>query len=189
MPQSQLAARDESRTTNSSNRALHKRLRSLKAAARPFSEEQVKQIQATSKALRRGRSSVRGERSAGSGTGSRADYFRYRANAWNYMKEHVNIEQKSPTFDDLTCNNYFSNIYSEKNPNRVFTRPDWIPEKSPPPTPFVHSSHPPTYKDISRVVSAMKARSCPSPLDAISINIFKRCPILRTHLASLLSAC
>jgi len=35
----------------------------------------------------------------------------------------------------------------------------------------------------------MKARSCPSPLDAISIIIFKRCPILRTHLANLLAAC
>ncbi len=105
------------------------------------------------------------------------------------MKEHVNIDQKSPTFDDKTCNIYFSNIYAEKNPNRAFIRPDWIPEKTPPTTPFIHSSHPPTFKDVSRVVSAMKARSCPSPLDAISIIIFKRCPILRTHLANLLSAC
>jgi len=105
------------------------------------------------------------------------------------MKDFVNIEQKSPTFNDMTCNNYFTNIYAEKNPNRVFNRPDWIPEKPPPSNPFVHSSHPPTFKDVSRVVSAMKARSCPSPLDAISIIIFKRCPILRTHLANLLSAC
>jgi len=34
----------------------------------------------------------------------------------------------------------------------------------------------------------MKSRSSPCPLDGISIIIFKKCPILRTHLAKLISA-
>ena len=189
-PAADLAARDESRATNSSNRALRRLLHLLKAAARPRSEGQVQQIQATSRALRKGLRSVRGAAAASADLSTgRKHYFRYRANAWQYMKEYVNMDQKSPTFDDQTCNSYFTNIYAEKNPNRAFIRPDWIPEKIPPCTPFIHSSHPPTFNDVSRVVSSMKARSCPSPLDAISIIIFKRCPILRTHLANLLSAC
>src|SRR5712675_2005339 len=59
----------------------------------------------------------------------------------------------------------------------------------PPPTPFTHSDHTPTYKDITRIVSAMKGGSSPCPLDGISVIVFKRCPILRTYLASLFSAC
>ena len=35
----------------------------------------------------------------------------------------------------------------------------------------------------------MKSKSSPCPLDGLSVIIFKKCPILRTHLARLLSAC
>ena len=104
------------------------------------------------------------------------------------MKNFVEEEKISPTFDNSTCENYFTKILQEKNPSRPFTRPDWMPPYPTPPTSF-----PPNltlcFRDICRIVGSMKARSSPCPLDGISIIAFKRCPILVSHLTRLLSAC
>jgi len=55
--------------------------------------------------------------------------------------------------------------------------------------PFSHGASPPTYRDVTRAIHGMKSSSCPCPLDGLSIIIFKKCPILRTHLTRLLIAC
>jgi len=52
---------------------------------------------------------------------------------------------------------------------------------------MIHSTLTPDFHDVSNIVRSMKARSCPCPLDGISIIILKRCPILCTHLAKLIS--
>jgi len=53
---------------------------------------------------------------------------------------------------------------------------------------MLHSELPPDFHDVSKIVRAMKSRSSPCSFDRINVIIFKKCPILRTHLAKLLSA-
>jgi len=55
--------------------------------------------------------------------------------------------------------------------------------------PMILSDLPRTFHDVSKIIFYMRASSSPCPLDGISVIVLKRCPILRTHLAKLLSAC
>jgi len=112
----------------------------------------------------------------------------YKLNPWQYLKSNNNSDDRQePTFTAPVCEDYFSKILSEPNANRAFFRPQWMCPNPPPTSPFPDT--PPTYKDVIKIVGSMKASSSPCPLDAISIIIFKRCPILCTYLADLISAC
>ena len=47
----------------------------------------------------------------------------------------------------------------------------------------------PSYNDITNIIRCMKSGGAPCSLDGLSVIIFKRCPILRTHLSKLITAC
>jgi len=61
-----------------------------------------------------------------------------------------------------------------------------MPSIDPPQFLLVHDISAPTFHDISKIVHAMRSGS---PLDGISVIMLKRCPILLTHLTSLVAAC
>ena len=102
-------------------------------------------------------------------------------NFWGYVK---NIFKKSdtslPSFDGLTCTNFFAKSFSPVNATKKFEIPDWIPTLPIPNSPFDLS--PPSYKQITKVVRRIKTSGSPCPLDQLSIIPFKRCPYLRSYL-------
>ena len=164
-------------SVNSSNRGLRNRLRDLKARKAPIPE-----IQGVSHALRRGlkKHAVR--------LNPLSHFLQYRRNPWVYMNDFSRSVSPAPSFNNSVCELYFNNILSEKSPLRPFAKPEWMPMLDQPLIPFDPDLSP-SFTDISRIVSSMKAGTSPCPLDSISIIAFKNCPILRTHLARLLAAC
>ena len=106
---------------------------------------------------------------------------RSKMNFWGYVK---NIFKRSatslPSFDGLTCTNFFAKFFSPVNASKKFEIPDWIPTLPLQNSPFDLS--PPSYKQISKVVRRIKASGSPCPLDQLSIIPFKRCPYLRSYL-------
>ena len=85
-----------------------------------------------------------------------------------------------PSFDVMTCTNFFARTFSSINPFKSFEIPSWIP---PLPAPMVQCDlSPPSYKQITKVVRRSKASGSPCPLDQISEIPFKRCPYLRSYL-------
>jgi len=113
----------------------------------------------------------------------------YKANPWKFMQNFVSNERSNPNFDNITCKNYYTELISEKHPNRVFNKPDWMPPIKLPASPMVHGTVCPDYLDITKIVRSMRSKISPCPLDGISIIIFKRCPILRSNLTKLILAC
>ena len=45
-----------------------------------------------------------------------------------------------------------------------------------------YNSEPPTYTEMTKIVSKMKSSVLPCPLDQVSVIAFKKCPILFSHL-------
>ena len=45
---------------------------------------------------------------------------------------------------------------------------------------------PPTYTEITQIISKMKSSALPCPLDQVSVISFKKCPILRSHLKKIM---
>ena len=45
---------------------------------------------------------------------------------------------------------------------------------------------PPTYAEITKIISKMKSSALPCPLDQISVVAFKKCPILCSHLTKII---
>ena len=66
------------------------------------------------------------------------------------------------------------------NPTKRFYIPSWIPACKTPT--YQYDITPPTYQEITKIIRHMKASGSPSPLDQISIIVFKRCPYLRSYL-------
>ena len=85
-----------------------------------------------------------------------------------------------PSFDGLTCTNFFAKFFSPVNAAKKFEIPDWIPTLPLPNSPLDLS--PPSYKQITKVVRRIKASGSPCALDQLSIIPFKRCPYLRSYL-------
>ena len=107
-------------------------------------------------------------------------------NLWTYAKTF--IERKKiilPAFDKQSCFIYFRKAFKVVNPLKNFKIPSWIPSLPVPENPF--SDSPPSYQKVTRIIRKMKSSSSPCPLDQISIICFKRCPYLRSYVASLIS--
>jgi hypothetical protein len=172
-------------TSNRQIRILRRELKLLKSTQAP-----TDRIQRISKHLRKNLSELAktkvNKRPEGE---TKSNNINYKKNPWSFMNSYKSEDQQVPTFDNYTCEKYFKDILKEKNPHRVFDTPKWMPEIPPPNISFPHSSVPPTYQDITNIVRKMRAKSSPCPFDGLSIIIFQKCPILRTHLARLLSAC
>ena len=173
-------------TMNKKIRSLRKSLYQLKSTQAP-----ADRIQRASKQLRISLSTLSKVKvnKHSADEESKHNNFTYKKNPWAFMKAFQYEDKNSPTFGNIQCHQYFQDILKEKNPSRIFERPDWMPIIPPPNQPFVHSSSPPTFKDVSNIVRRMRARSSPCPLDGLSVIIFQKCPILRTHLSRLLHAC
>ena len=78
-------------------------------------------------------------------------------------------------------------MLSQPNKSKLFKIPHWIPSLPPPSS--VYNTEPPTYQEVTRAINKCKAKSCPCPLDQISVIMLKRCPQLRTVLHKLIVAC
>jgi len=51
------------------------------------------------------------------------------------MKSFNEEDITSPTFNNIKCEQYFQVILSEKNTDRLFERPEWMPSIPAPTTP------------------------------------------------------
>jgi len=102
----------------------------------------IEAIRAASRALRKGLQTLASSKSADSGYVSRNENFLYKKGSWPYLKQFNDIERSRPTFDNDSCNKYCNNILNEQHPNRVFTKPDWMPPPPPPPPPPLTPSLP-----------------------------------------------
>ena len=101
-------------------------------------------------------------------------------NFWGYVKTIFKKSDTSlPSFDGLTCTNFFAKFFSPVNATKKFEILDWIPTLPIPNSPFDLS--PPSYKQITKVVRRIKTSGSPCPLDQLSIIPFKWGPYLRSY--------
>ena len=108
-------------------------------------------------------------------------------NFWGYVKNVLNKEDTVfPSFSMTECAVYFTKTLAAVHPGKLFHIPSWIPRLSDPQVEF--DLDPPSYQQVTAVISKMKASGSPFPLDQISVICFKRCPYLRTYLTELIRA-
>ena len=91
-----------------------------------------------------------------------------------------------PLFTENDCEKYFKNILSEKNRRKRFTYTSWMKTFKDPITNF--NLEPPTYTEITKIISKMKSSTSPCPVDPVSVIAFKKCPILRSHLTKIIQS-
>ena len=102
-------------------------------------------------------------------------------NFWKYCKNTFEkTERVQPNFDETRCYNFFKNNLKAKHKHKKFKIPPWMKTNQTPNIPF--NTSPPTYIEINRIVSKMKASASPCPFDQVSVLILKKCPIIRTIL-------
>lgn len=112
----------------------------------------------------------------------------YKKNPWKFITKREK-DLVLPSFDNQSCLTFLKKLLSARFPGRLFSKPIWMPDLPPPSAHFSHDGACPTYADVTQVIRKMKTNSSPCPYDGLSIIIFKRCPILRTHLTKLIEAC
>ena len=109
-------------------------------------------------------------------------------NFWSKCRKIFDTATKSlPTFDLLTCYNYFVQMLKLKKTDHSFQPPSWIPPLNPPPSSSAIT--PPTYQAVARAINRCKSSFSACPLDQLSIIILKNCPILRTLLHRIITQC
>ena len=91
-----------------------------------------------------------------------------------------------PLLTENDCEKYFKNILSEKNRRKRFTYTSWMKTFKDPITNF--NLEPPTYTEITKIISKMKSSTSPCPVDPVSVIAFKKCPILRSHLTKIIQS-
>jgi len=151
---------------------MHKELKSLKASGAA-----VDIIRRVSGGLHRAMNSI----VKVNNNSTRQLSFEYRLNHWKFMKQYYNTAPTPPTFDNTACFTSVKNIYCEPNPSREFFKPDWMP-----------STHPPFFRWTPPHQIAMMCQTSYGTrnlVDGLSVIIFKKWPILRTHLTTLITAC
>ena len=88
-----------------------------------------------------------------------------------------------PQFDKDACYQFFKNCFSRSKINR-FNIPAWMPQYDNPKKSF--NLQPPSYRDISKIISKIKAGAPACSLDQVSVLTLKKCPYLRTYLTCLI---
>ena len=109
-------------------------------------------------------------------------------NFWHYCKKSFEIENEMlPDFDKDVCEQYFRNILRAKGRQKTFDLPSWMKTIKSPESTFDKSA--PSYQEINKIMSKMKTRGSPCPLDQMSVIVLKKCPILRTILHKIIVYC
>ena len=107
---------------------------------------------------------------------------------WKTCNSIFNATTKNiPSFNVDKCLIYFRSILLQPFAAKLFTIPHWIPSLPPPTHQYDDVS--PSYQEVVRAINKTKSRSCPCPLDQISVIMLKRCPQLRSALHKLIVAC
>ena len=88
-----------------------------------------------------------------------------------------------PKFDKDACYQFFKNCFSRSKINR-FNIPASMSQYDDPKKSFNLQS--PSYRDISKIISKMKAGAAACPLDQVSVLTLKKCPCLTTYLMCLI---
>ena len=110
--------------------------------------------------------------------------FKIKNHFWKYVK--LIFEKPAmvfPSFDKDACYQLFKNCFSRSKINRL-NIPAWMPQYDNPKKSF--NLRPPSYRDISKIISKMKAGVAACPLNQISVFTLKKCPYLRTYLTCLI---
>ena len=112
-----------------------------------------------------------------------SDYYKY---FWKYCEKasEPKEERVKPLFTENDCEKCFKNILSDKNRQKRFTSLLWMNTFKDPIINF--NLEPPTYTEISKIISKMKSSASSCPLDQISVIASKKCPILRSHLTKII---
>ena len=71
-----------------------------------------------------------------------------------------------PQFDKDACYQFFKNCFSRSKTNR-FNIPAWMLQYDNPKKSF--NLQPPSYRDISKIISKMKTGAAACPLDKVSV--------------------
>jgi len=110
-------------------------------------------------------------------------------NFWSTCHKTFNsVNNILPKFSLSDCNSYFINSLSvAASAASKFLVPNWFVSPPSPKIPF--NDTPPTYSEITALINKAKGSSSACPFDQISIISFKRCPILRTLLHKIITAC
>ena len=87
-------------------------------------------------------------------------------------------------FTENDCEKYFKSILSDKICQKRFTSLSWMNKFKDPIINF--NLQPPTYTEISKIISKMKSSVSPCPLNQGSVIAFKKCPILCSHLTKII---
>ena len=112
----------------------------------------------------------------------------YNASFWRFASkvlDNDSTSKVSPNFSLESAERFFSNTYSS-TPS-TFSQPSWIPTPTEPIECF--DTDPIRMDEVISVIKRAKVASSPSPLDAISYKILKRCPSLSAALLALYNRC
>ena len=93
-------------------------------------------------------------------------------NFWKSCQEFFESNEGSkPTFSVARCYNYFKSMMCEKIRFKKFKAPSWLQTLDAPSVPF--NLDPPSYQEVANAIRKAKAKASLSPLDQISIIVFK----------------
>ena len=95
-----------------------------------------------------------------------------------------NDENLKPSFNRLTCYNYFKKVFKATSSRRIFTIPSWLTKFNQPTHAFDYT--PPTYEQITNIIRKMKSNGSPCPLDQIPVIAFKKSVYLRSYLTKVI---
>ena len=115
--------------SNRSIRMLRQQLKELKLVHAPADCIQLVSKQLRMSISKIAKSKVKKNLPAGE---TKLNNISYRNNPWNFMHSFKADDINSPTFCNSVCESYFQDILTERNPGRVFQKPDWM-SSSPPP--------------------------------------------------------
>ena len=110
------------------------------------------------------------------------------ASFWKFASKVLDNESTSnvsPNFSLESAKQFFTNTYSS-TPS-TFSQPSWLPTPTEPIECF--DTDPIRMDEVISVIKRAKAASSPSPFDAISYKILKRCPSLFKALLVLYNRC